>query len=74
MCERDFALWDKWERVGCPALVIRGELSDMLTADVAQRLTDRPRTDLLTVPGCGHRPWLWTPEQIAPVMRWLEGL
>ena len=72
MTVRDFDLWDKWAAVACPALVIRGEYSDMLDADVAQRMTERPGTELHTVTGCGHRPWLWTAEQAAPVVEWLK--
>ncbi|WP_374449627.1 alpha/beta fold hydrolase [Stella sp.] len=72
MTARDYDLWDKWARVCCPALVIRGEYSDMLDAAVAQRMTERPDTELLTVAGCGHRPWLWTAEQAAPVVEWLR--
>ncbi|BBK36529.1 alpha/beta hydrolase [Allostella sp. ATCC 35155] len=72
MTARDYELWDKWARVCCPALVIRGEYSDMLDAEVAQRMTERPATELLTVAGCGHRPWLWTADQAAPVVDWLE--
>lgn len=72
MTIKDHDIWDKWNRVACPALVIRGERSDMLSAEVAQQMARRPGTDLLTVPGCGHRPWLWTAEQAAPVVAWLK--
>ena len=57
--------------VGAVRLVVRGEHSQMLPAEVASRMVARPETELLTVAGCGHRPWFWTPEQIAPIAAWL---
>ena len=38
-------------------LLIRGEVSTMLTTETAQRMIERqPRAELLTMPGVGHSP------------------
>ena len=61
-------LWARWDRVACPTLALRGEISDLLDADVAQEMTRRgPRAKLVEIPGVGHAPWLSTPDEIAPV-------
>jgi pimeloyl-ACP methyl ester carboxylesterase len=53
---RRLDLWPFWETVQAPALVVRGSLSDVLTADLAAEMLRRqPRATLLTVPGVGHQ-------------------
>ena len=50
------ARWKLWESVECPTLLVRGERSDMLDADVAKRMIERnPNSRLIEVPGAGHR-------------------
>jgi pimeloyl-ACP methyl ester carboxylesterase len=60
----DYELWDAWDRLAIPVLVLRGAESDLLEPAVAQEMTTRgPRATLITVPGCGHAPALNTPLQ-----------
>ena len=67
------AHWRHWERIAVPTLLIRGEVSTMLTTETAQRMIERqPRAELLTMPGVGHSPWLRSPDQIGPVVDWLQ--
>ncbi len=41
--------------IECPVLVVRGEQSDLLLPDAAQRFADAlPDGRLVTIPGCGH--------------------
>ena len=48
--------WDLWERIACPTLIVRGEQSDVLSSDVAQRMLERNRNSrLVEVPNAGHR-------------------
>lgn len=48
--------WELWERIACPTLVIRGEKSDVLSSDVAERMLERNRNSwLVEVPWAGHR-------------------
>lgn len=64
--------WPIWDGVSCPTLVLRGEASDVLLPEVAEEMTRRgPGAQLVTVPGCGHAPFLNTPDQIAAVERFL---
>jgi pimeloyl-ACP methyl ester carboxylesterase len=68
---------DLWPLVdalrGFPVTILRGELSDIFTADVAQRMAATlPDAELVTVPGVGHAPVLDEPEAAAAVDRLLE--
>lgn len=67
----DVDLWMIWAQIWCPILVIRGEASDLLTAETAARMAARPDTTLLTIAGCGHAPALMAPDQIQPIRDWL---
>src|SRR5262249_35989178 len=37
----DIALWDVWERVDCPVLILRGESSDLLLTSTVNRMKQR---------------------------------
>ncbi len=68
---------DMWPAVdalaGTPVLIIRGALSDMLSAATAQAMAARiGSAELVTIPGVGHAPTLDEPEAIAAVDRLLE--
>ena len=71
---RDFDMWEVYDALRCPVLVLRGATSDLVTAAAAQAMTQRgPRARLVTVPGCGHTPALNTPEQFAVLEQFLDG-
>ena len=60
--------WDSWYRVRCPVLLLRGETSEVLPANVARTMVDiRPETRLVEVPGCGHAPSLMADSHVALV-------
>lgn len=56
--ERDLerAMWDALAALPCPVLVVRGAASDILSADVADRMVDEvlPNGRLAVVPQAGH--------------------
>ena len=55
-----------------PVLVVRGERSDILDAEVAGKVIERlPGAELVTVPGVGHAPTLDEPEAVAGIERLL---
>jgi pimeloyl-ACP methyl ester carboxylesterase len=48
-------LWPMWEALECPALVVRGELSDVLPPEAAaEMLVRQPRASLITIDGVSH--------------------
>lgn len=63
-----------WEHVSCPALILRGEHSDLLRDETMRAmLAAHFKAQAETIRGCGHAPSLTTPEQIAPLLRFLAG-
>jgi pimeloyl-ACP methyl ester carboxylesterase len=53
--------------------ILRGETSDLLSPEVAQRMRDSiPGAELVTVPNVGHAPDFEEPESIAAVDRLLQ--
>ena len=66
--------WPLFEALeGRPVTVLRGELSDLLSADVAARMaTEIADCELVTVPRVGHAPSLDEPESIAALERLLD--
>lgn len=63
-----------WEHVDCPALILRGEHSDLLSDEtVRAMLAAHFKAQAETIRGCGHAPSLTTMQQVAPVLRFLAG-
>jgi pimeloyl-ACP methyl ester carboxylesterase len=70
----DVELWSLYDRIRCPTLVLRGERSDLLTRETAQKMSWRgPGAKIVEVAGVGHAPTLIHPEQIRPVAEFLLG-
>lgn len=70
--EKDIELWEVWDAVRCPTLVIRGAESDLLSRDTARAMTGRgPKAKLVELPGIGHAPTLLHDDQIAIVAEFL---
>ncbi len=68
----DIDLWEVWDSIRCPVLVLRGQRSDLLLAETAQEMTRRgPRAECVEIPDCGHAPALMSAEQITIVRDWL---
>lgn len=66
-------LWDIYNAISCPTLVVRGAVSELLPQSVAEAMTrSGPRARLEVVAGCGHAPMLNTPEQMAMVGEFLR--
>lgn len=65
-------LWAAYDAIRCPTMVVRGELSDLLSHATAEEMTRRgPRAKLVEIPGVGHAPMLIQPEQIAVIREFL---
>ena len=51
-------MWEHVRRVRCPTMVLRGELSDVLTPETAARLPKEfTHGSVVTIPGAGHSIW-----------------
>ncbi|MBK9011327.1 alpha/beta hydrolase [Novosphingobium sp.] len=67
---------DMWPGVaslaGCPVLLVRGELSQILSAATLERMTAMlPGAEAVTVPRVGHAPMLDEPEAVTGIDRLL---
>lgn len=68
----DVELWNLYDTIRCPALVLRGAQSDLLdAATVAQMALRGPRAKCVEFAGVGHAPTLMHDDQIAPVEAFL---
>jgi pimeloyl-ACP methyl ester carboxylesterase len=70
--DNDIELWSFYDAVRCPTLLMRGELSDLLTRETAAEMAKRgPRAKVVEIRGVGHAPTLLQPDQIAVVRDFL---
>jgi pimeloyl-ACP methyl ester carboxylesterase len=66
------ALWDLYDAIACPTLLLRGEQSDLLSAATVQAMGQRgPRPQCISFAGVGHAPTLMAPDQVAAVRDFL---
>ncbi len=70
---QDVSLWEYWDRVRCPVLVVRGANSDLLLEEtLAEMKTRGPSVvDSVEFEDVGHAPALMNARQIATVRDWL---
>ena len=68
------AMWRLFKAMyKCPLLVIRGETSDILSANTAAKMVARhPDAELVTVPRMGHAPMLYEPVAVAAIGKFLD--
>ena len=70
--KEDVDLWALWDKIACPVLVLRGAVSDVLTADTAKKMQARgPKAKVVEFAGTGHAPALVSEDQIAAIRDWL---
>lgn len=66
-------LWQAYEALQCPTLLIRGSESDLLSPATALAMTQRgPKARLVEFAGVGHAPTLVQPEQVQAVVDFLD--
>ena len=67
-------LWAAWRSVRCPVLLVRGEDSDILAAETAQRmLAENPNAAFASIPDCGHSITLDSPPGLLDALNpWLQ--
>jgi len=65
-------LWQAYDRITAPTLLLRGADSDLLSAETAHAMTQRgPHAVLHELPGVGHAPTLVAADQRAAVRSFL---
>jgi len=68
----DVDLWQYWDAITCPTLLMRGAQSDLLLKDTATAMTRRgPCPRLIEFEGIGHAPMLMADDQIQTVRDFL---
>jgi pimeloyl-ACP methyl ester carboxylesterase len=69
---KDIELWNLYDAIRCPTLVLRGEQSDLLTRETAAKMAVRgPRAKVVEIAGVGHAPTLIHADQIKIVRDFL---
>ena len=67
-------LWQLYDHITAPTLLLRGAASDMLSPATAQAMSERgPRARVQEIAGVGHAPMLVQPEQRALLRAFLLG-
>ncbi|MFL5252660.1 MAG: alpha/beta fold hydrolase, partial [Rhodopila sp.] len=66
----DVDMWPLWDRIRVPRMVIRGETSDVLTAETCAHM-EASGAQAFVVPETGHAPALLDPLQIAAIRGFL---
>ncbi len=66
-------MWDIWDKITCPVLVLRGKNSSFLTEETAKKmLTCGPQTTVVEFENTGHTPTFRNDEQVKVVSDWLN--
>lgn len=69
-------LWQSWNEINCPILVLRGENSRVLTEDILEKMLSTPtqngNIEKHVFADCGHVPSLMQDDQIEIIQDWLK--
>ena len=69
----DIDMWEAWESIQCPTLIIHGNKSLLLTKKILKMMKKSGTAfDLITLKDCGHAPSLMAPKQIEMIETWLS--
>jgi pimeloyl-ACP methyl ester carboxylesterase len=74
----DYLIWDHYEQVDIPVLLLRGVESDLVLPDTVLQMQKcgpgrKGRLQTIEVPGCGHAPALNVPSQLDAVLDFIRG-
>lgn len=73
IADEDIEFWEVWDAISSPSLILRGENSDILLEQTAQKMVQTSNNSLLvTFEGIGHAPALMSDEQIKIIFDWLN--
>lgn len=65
-------IWPYWDPIQCPTLVIRGQLSTILSSETAAKMAEKPNVCLIEFPDIGHAPALMDDAQIQAIYDWVQ--
>ncbi|KTD36155.1 hydrolase/acyltransferase [Legionella nautarum] len=70
----DIDLWDFWQKITCPVLVIRGSRSTLLLPEHIKKMKRmHPEVEVFEVEDAGHAPALLELDQHKKIRSWLNG-
>lgn len=68
-----FDLWELFKQVDCPAMLLHGSLSDVLTRDIVSKMAAiHSKMEIITIPDCGHAPGLHVNNHNDPILKFLS--
>ena len=75
----DYLIWDHYDAIDVPVLLLRGEASDLVLPETVDRMRQRGPgahglLQTIEVPGCGHAPALNVPQQLDWVTDFIESV
>ena len=75
----DYRIWEHYEAIEVPVLLLRGAESDLVLQDTVPRMRERGPgarglLQTIEVPGCGHAPALNVPQQLDWVTGFIESV
>jgi len=75
----DYLIWDHYEAIEVPVLLLRGAESDLVLQETVPRMRERGPgarglLQTIEVPGCGHAPALNVPQQLDWVTGFIESV
>ncbi|MEM7214358.1 MAG: alpha/beta hydrolase [Pseudomonadota bacterium] len=66
-------MWETWEKITCPVLILRGKESSFLSEETARKMLEcGPETTLVEFDNTGHTPTLRNDEQVDIIADWLS--
>lgn len=69
----DVDMWETWDQIQVPVLILRGKDSSFFHESVAQEMLTRgPNATLVEFEDCGHTPTLRGDEQVDAIADWLK--
>ncbi|QAU32898.1 alpha/beta hydrolase [Janthinobacterium sp. 17J80-10] len=69
----DYSIWDLWEKIDIPILILRGGESAILTQETLEEMVERnPNARSHVFAGIGHAPPLMTGDQIDVILDFLN--
>jgi pimeloyl-ACP methyl ester carboxylesterase len=67
-------LWMAYDAIACPTMLVRGEISDLVSHELVQAMAIRgPKAKLVEIAGVGHAPTFMHADQIAIARDFLLG-